>query len=92
MAQGSWLGPSMLPLGEEHENHREDLILRTPVAGHILLTPLKTKLAVRDMSVLLTGSHGRRSQGILLGGNCPECLGVGRWFTEPLVLLCSASH
>lgn len=69
-------GPSMLPLREEHENHREDLILCTPTAWHILLMPLKTKPVVRDTrgSVLLPGSHGRRSQGILLGGNCPECL------------------
>ena len=85
VAQRSWLGPSMLPLGEEHENHREDLVLCTPAAWHILLTPLKTKPAVRDTSVLLTGSHGRRSQGILLGGNCPECLrGWGGGSPSPL--------
>ncbi|CAN0004276.1 unnamed protein product, partial [Rangifer tarandus platyrhynchus] len=43
----SWLGPSTLPLGEEHENHREDLILckAMPTVWHILLTPLKTKPA-----------------------------------------------
>lgn len=84
LAQRSCLGPSTLPLREEHENHREDIILCTPAAWHILLMPLKTKPVVRDTrgSVLLTGSHGRRSQGILLGGNCPECLwgGGGRGF------------
>ena len=97
VAQRSWLGPSTLPLGEEHENHREDLILckAMPTAWHILLTPLKTKPVVRDTrgSVLLMGSHGRRSQGILLGGDCPECLGSGVGSEqEPLVQLCSASH